>query len=116
MHKAIGWTSIGLRLLVVGMVMLGVGFDGHWVSGSVARKAPEARGGTVMIEENPDGVSTWPSLIRAEQVHLAVCDRSWIKGAVVRKAREALGRTVVIEGNLEADWTWPPRIRAEQVR
>jgi AsmA family protein len=116
MRKAIGWTSIGLRLLVVGMVMLGVGFDGHWCSGSVARKATEARGRTVMIEENLDGDSTWPSLIRAEQVHLGGFDWSWIKDYVARKASEALGRTVVIEGNLEVDWTWPPLIRAEQVR
>jgi AsmA family len=116
MPKDIGWTSIGLRLLVVGMVMLGAGFDGHWFSGSVAQKATEARSRTVVIEENLDGGSTWSPLIRAEQVQLTVFDWSWIKGYVLRKASEALGRTVVIEGNLEVDWTWPPLIRAEQVR
>jgi uncharacterized protein involved in outer membrane biogenesis len=70
----------------------------------------------VALEGNRDGDSTWPSTIRAEQVHLGVFNWSWIKGAVVRKASEALGRSVVIEGNLEVDWTWPPMIRAEQVR
>jgi AsmA family protein len=116
MRKAIRWTSIGLRLLVVGMVMLGVGFDGHWFSGSVARKATEALGRAVVIEENLDGDSTWPSLIRAEQVRVGGFDWSWIKSYVVRKVSEALGRTVVIEGNLDVDWAWPPLIRAEQVR
>ena len=114
MRRAIGWTSLGLRLLVVGIVMLGAGFDWHWCMGSVARKTREALGRPVVIEGNLDGDSTWPLLIRAEQIHLAVFDWSWIKGSVVRKVSEALGRPVVIEGNLEVDWTWPPMIRAEQ--
>jgi AsmA family protein len=96
--------------------MLGSGFDWHWCIGSMARKRREALGRPVVIEGNLDGDSTWPSLVRAEQVHLAIFDWSWIKGFVVRKASEALGRPVVIEGNLEVDWTWPPMIRAEQVR
>jgi uncharacterized protein involved in outer membrane biogenesis len=116
MRRAIWWTSLGLRLLVVGIVMLGAGFDWHWFSSSVAQKTREALGRPVVIEGNLDSDSTWPSLIRAAQVHLAVFDWNWIKGSVVRKASEALGRPVVIEGNLEVDWTWPPLIRAEQVR
>ena len=96
--------------------MLGAGFDWHWGIGSVARKTREALGRPVVIEGNLDGDWTWPPLIRAAQVQLAVFDWSWIKGSVVRKVSEALGRPVVIEGNLEVDWTWPPLIRAEQVR
>ena len=116
MRRALWWTSLGLRLLVVGIGMLGADFDWHWCIGSVARQAREAFSHPGVIEGNRDDDSTWPSLIRAEQVHLAVFEWSWLKGAVVRKVSAALGRPVVIEGNLEVDWTWPPLIRAEQVR
>jgi uncharacterized protein involved in outer membrane biogenesis len=116
MRRAIWWTSIGLRLLVVGTIMLVAIFDWHWCSGSVARKASAALGRAVVIEGNPDVDLTWPSLIRAEQAQLAAFDWSWIKGYVVRKVSEALGRTVMIEGKLDVDLTWPPLIRAEQVR
>jgi uncharacterized protein involved in outer membrane biogenesis len=51
--------------------MLGVGLDGHWYSGSVARKASEAIGRPVVIEGNLDIDWTWPPLIRAEQVRVA---------------------------------------------
>jgi uncharacterized protein involved in outer membrane biogenesis len=116
MRKAIWWTSLGLRLLGVGIVMLGAGFDWYWFGGSMARKVSGTLGRTAVIEGNLDVDSTWPPLIRAEQVRVAGLNLSWIKGYVVRKVSEALGRTVVIEGNLDVDLTWPPLIRAEQVR
>src|SRR5262245_9087826 len=94
----------------------GGGFDWHWFGGSMARKASEALGRTAVIEGNLDIDSTWPPLMRAEQVRVAGLNLSWIKGYVVRKVSAALGRTVVIEGNLDVDLTWPPLIRAEQVR
>ena len=71
MRRAIWWASMGLRLLGVGIVMLGAGFDWHWFNGSVTRKASEARGRTVVTEGNLDADSTWPPLIRAEQVQVA---------------------------------------------
>src|SRR5262245_16719629 len=81
MRRSIWWTSLGLRLLLAGIVMLGVGFDWHWCIGSMAWKTREALSRPGVLEGNLDGDSTWPSLIRAEQVHLAVFDWSWIKGA-----------------------------------
>src|SRR5215467_10264502 len=116
MRRAVWWRSLGLRLLGVGIIILVVGFDWYWFSGSTARKARGALGRTVVIEGNLDVDSTWPPLIQAEQVRVAGLDLSWIKGYMVRKVSEALGRTVVVEGKLDVDWTWPPLIRAEQVR
>jgi AsmA family protein len=71
MRRAIWWTSLGLRLLVVGIVMLGAGFDWHWFSSSVAQKTREALGRPVVIEGNLEVDWTWPPLIRAEQVRVA---------------------------------------------
>ena len=68
MRRAIGWASMGLRLLVVGMVGLVAVCDGQWYSGSVARQAREALGRPVVIEGALDADGTWPPLIRAEPV------------------------------------------------
>src|SRR5262249_34139790 len=116
MRRVIWRVSIGLRLLVVGIVVLVAVLDWHWCSGYVVRKASEALGRTAVIEGELDLGFTWPPLIRAEQVQLAVFNWNWIKGYVIQKASEALDRTVEVEGNLEVDFTWPPLIRAEQVR
>src|SRR5262245_16558487 len=116
MRRALWWAGMGLRLLIVGVVVLVAIFDWHWFSGYVARQASEAIGRTVVVERNLDVDFTWPPSIQAEQVRLAVWDWSWIKDYVVRRASEALGRTVVVEGNLDVDFSWPPLIRAEQVR
>jgi len=105
MRRALRWAGIGLRLLVVGIVVMVAVFDWHWFSGYVARKASEVLGRTVVIEGNLDVDSTWPPLIQAEQTRLAVFEWSWIKGYVVRRVSEALGRTVVIEGKLDIDFT-----------
>src|SRR5262245_16520163 len=104
MRRAIGWASVGRRLLVVGIVVLVAVFDWHWCSGYVVQKASEALGRMAVIEGKLDGGFTWPPLIRAERVQLAVFNWNWIKGYVVRKASETLGRTVAVEGNLEVDW------------
>jgi len=116
MRRAIWWVSIGLRLLVVGIVVLVAVFDWHWFSGYVVQKASEALGRTAVIAGDLEVDFPWSPLIRAEQVQLAVFNWNWIKGYVIQKASEALGRTVAVEGNLEVDFTWPPLIRAEQVR
>ena len=41
MHRALWWASMGLRLLVVGLVGLVAVCDGPWFSGAVARQARE---------------------------------------------------------------------------
>jgi uncharacterized protein involved in outer membrane biogenesis len=71
MRRAIWWASIGLRLLVVGIVVLVAVFDWSLIKGYVVQKASEALGRTVVVEGNLDVDFTWPPLIRAEQVRVA---------------------------------------------
>ena len=77
MRRAIWWRSLGLRLLGVGLIILGASFDLYWFSGSTARQARGALGRTVVIEGNLDVDSTWPPLIQAEQVRVA--NAAWSK-------------------------------------
>ena len=105
MRRAFWWAGMGLRLLVVGTIILMALCDWTWCSGSVARKACEVLDRRVAVEGKLDADGTWPPLLRAEPVQMALFDWSWLKDFVVRKASEALGRTVVIEGKLDVDWT-----------
>ena len=80
MRRAIWWASLGLRLLVVGIVVLVAVFDWHWFSGYVVRKASEALGRTAVIEGNLNTDFTEPPLIRAEQVKVAVF--KWLRDLI----------------------------------
>jgi uncharacterized protein involved in outer membrane biogenesis len=96
----IKWTGIALGLMIVGIVVLILVFDWHWIKGSVARKASAAIGHTVLLAGDLDVDRPWPSTVQ-----MGIFDWHWIKGYVARNASAALGRTVVIEGALDVDLT-----------
>src|SRR4029450_6807281 len=75
MQTVLKWIGMALGLVIVGLVVLVLGFGWNWIKGLVEREASQALGRLVVIEGDLDVQLSWSPLVRMD--HLRIANAPW---------------------------------------